>query len=37
MGDGLGGKRKKIDSWQAATPVPLAYFLTKVNGRLTDW
>jgi hypothetical protein len=30
-------KRKKIDPWQASTPVPLDYFLTEVNGRLTDW
>jgi hypothetical protein len=37
MGDGYGRKRKKIDPWPGSTPVPLDYFLTEVNGRLTDW
>jgi hypothetical protein len=36
MRDGLGRKRKKIDPWPAFTPVPLDYFLTEENGRLTE-
>ena len=36
-GDDGRRKRKKIDPWPGSTPVLLDYFLTKVNGRLTDW
>jgi hypothetical protein len=37
IADGMGRKRKKIDPWPASMPVPPDYFLSEVNGRLTEW